>query len=215
MARILLADDHPMVLHGLRAVIEGQPDLEVAGAATSAAQAMELLAGLRPDVLVLDLLLPDMGGVELLRLLQAGGATTRVVIFSMHANDTYVRAALQAGAIGFVIKDAPAEELVAAIRAALRGERYLCAAITDRAINVYLQHSALADAPIELLTARERQILGLIAGGATSVAIAERLQISPRTVETHRANLARKLGLQSAADLLRYAIAHGLGEPEE
>lgn len=215
MARVVLSDDHPMVLHGLRAVIHDAPDLEIVGEATSGAETLELLARLHPDILVLDILLPDINGIDLLEQIDTNGHI-RVVIFSMHANDSYVRAALQAGASSFVLKDAPAGELLHAIREAVAGRRYLSPAITDRAVDLFLQHGGMpANTQIEILTARERQILHLVAAGSTSITIADRLTISPRTVETHRANLMRKLNLKSQAELLRYAITNGIAADPE
>ncbi len=216
MATVVLSDDHPMVLYGLRAVVHDAPDLEIVGEATSGTQTLELIDRLHPDVLVLDILLPDINGIDLLDQLDTQGRT-HVVIFSMHANDSYVRAALQAGASCFVLKDAPAAELLHAIREAVAGRRYLSPAITDRAVDLFLQHNETPDtSQIEMLTARERQILHLVAAGSTSATIADRLAISPRTVETHRANLMRKLNLKSQAELLRYAITHGIAtNPED
>jgi DNA-binding NarL/FixJ family response regulator len=215
MPTIMLADDHPMVLHGLRAVIKNEPGWEIVGEATNGAETVEMLARLRPDVLVLDILLPDISGIDLLQHFDLSSVPTRVVIFSMHANDSYVRAALKAGASGFVLKDAPAGELVYAVGEALAGRRYLSPSITDRAVEMYV-NSGIAQtfAAFELLTARERQILQLVASGATSAAIGEHLSISPRTVETHRVNLMRKLGLKSQAELIRYAIMQNI-PPEQ
>lgn len=210
MTTVALSDDHPMVLQGLRAVIHDAPDLELIGEAVNGAQTIELVRLLKPDILVLDILLPDINGIDLLDRLDTGGHT-RVVIFSMHANDSYVRAALSAGASCFVLKDAPASDLLHAVREAAAGRRYLSPAITNRAVDLYIQNTPRpAGSAIEMLTARERQILHMVASGATSMAIAERLAISPRTVETHRANLMRKLNLKSQAEMLRYAIVHGI-----
>lgn len=209
MPTIVLADDHPMVLHGLRAVLEDITDFIIIGEAIDGAQTLDLFGRLSPDILVLDILLPDINGIDLLE--QLDTQQTHVVLFSMHANDSYVRAALRAGAAGFVLKDAPASELIHAIHEVLVGRRYLSPSITDRAVDLYIQAGERqSTSSVEVLTARERQILQLVALGATSATIADRLSISPRTVETHRANLMRKIGLRSHADLLRYAIMHGL-----
>ena len=211
MATILLADDHPMVLRGLHTVLQEEPDFVLVGEAVTGAQTLDLVAQLHPDILILDIMLPDMNGIDLLGKLDARRISTRVVIFSMHANDSYVRAVLQAGAAGFVLKDALTSELIHAIHQALLGHRYLSSEITDRAVDLYLQHDEPQIAtPIEAITARERQILQLVALGETSIAIADQLIISPRTVETHRANLMRKLALKSQADLLRYAVTHNI-----
>jgi DNA-binding NarL/FixJ family response regulator len=189
MATVVLSDDHPMVLYGLRAIIHDAPDLELVGEATNGAETVELISRLHPDLLVLDILLPDINGIDLIEQLDIQDRTS-VVIFSMHANDSYVRAALLAGASSFVLKDAPASELLHAMREAIAGRRYLSPTITDRAVDMFLHHGeAPANSQLEMLTARERQILHLVAAGSTSSAIADRLAISPRTVETHRATL--------------------------
>ena len=211
MTTILLADDHPMVLRGLHAALDEEPDFVLGGEAVTGAQALDLVKRLHPDILILDIMLPDINGIDVLAQIDTCRISTRVVIFSMHANDSYVRAVLQAGAAGFVLKDALTSELIHAIREALIGHRYLSSAITNRAVDMYLQHDEPQLAgPTEVITARERQILQFVALGETSVAIADQLTISPRTVETHRANLMRKLGLKSHADLLRYAVTNNI-----
>lgn len=216
MPTIILSDDHPMVLHGLRAVLQAERNFAIVGAAVNGEQTIELVSRLKPDILVLDILLPDINGIELLQKLDTAKRDTRVIIFSMHANDGYVRSALQAGAAGFVLKDAPASELIHAIHEAMAGRRFLSPAITDRAVDMYLQQTDVQSTnPIEVLTSRERQILQLVALGETNTTIADRLAISPRTVETHRANIMRKLGLKSQGDLLRYAIMQGMQVRQE
>lgn len=202
-----------MVLHGLRAVLEPEPDLEVIGEATDGQSALRLVLQLRPDVLVLDILMPGMNGMELTRQVAQQAPETRIVIFSMHANDAYVRETQVNGAQAYVLKDAGAQELVQAVRAALDGERYLSPALTRRAMDLYLQTPVTNSASWEdLLTGRERQVLQLLARGATNAEIGEQLQISARTAETHRANVMRKLGLKTQTDLIRYVLQHRLGD---
>lgn len=214
MTTILLADDHPMVRQGVRTVIEAEPGWTVVGEAADGETALELIRALQPAVALIDLMMPGLTGLEVLRALQSAAPNTRVLIFSMHADDSYVRAALAAGAAGYVLKDTDAAELTQLVREALAGRRALSRVLTERAVERYLHDSRDASLDwAEMLTARERQVLQLAAEGLSNAAIADRLQISPRTAETHRANLMRKLDLHSHADLLRYAHQHGLTRP--
>jgi DNA-binding NarL/FixJ family response regulator len=212
---IALVDDHPMVRGGLRAALAAEPGWSVVGEAANGAEGLQLVARLRPDVLVVDLQMPGLGGIEVLRRVGADAPATRVVIFSMHAEDAYVREALEAGATGYVLKDADAAELVHAIRVALQGGRHLSPTLAERAISAYL-HQPPAGQGVdwaEMLTARERQVLALASQGLSNAEIGDRLAISPRTAETHRTNLLRKLGLKGQADLASFARGHGLLDP--
>jgi DNA-binding NarL/FixJ family response regulator len=212
---IVLVDDHPMVRGGLRAALAAEPEWVLAGEAADGATGLALTLSLRPDVLVVDLQMPGLGGLEVLAKVRAECADTRVIVFTMHAEDAYVREALAAGAAGYVLKDADAAELLHAIRIVLQGGRYLSPALTERTIDAYL-HQPAADQQVDwvdMLTARERQVLVLVAQGLNNSTIGERLAISPRTAETHRTNLLRKLGLQSQADLARCARERGLLDP--
>jgi DNA-binding NarL/FixJ family response regulator len=211
MTRILLVDDHPMVRDGMRATLSVEPGWEVAGEAADGAHGLELVEQIRPDVLVVDLQMPGLSGLDVLRAVRASAPGTRVIIFTMHAEDAYVREALAAGAAGYVLKDADAAELVHAVRVAAQGGRYLSPALAERTISAYLGQPAARHVDwAEMLTARERQVLVLAAQGLGNAAIGERLAISPRTAETHRTNLLRKLGLRSQADLARFARERGL-----
>jgi DNA-binding NarL/FixJ family response regulator len=211
MTAIVIADDHPMVRHGMRTVLEAEPGWSVVGEAADGPAALALIAALQPDVVLIDLMMPGLNGIEVTRALQTESPHTKVLVFSMHADDAYVRAALASGAMGYILKDTEASEIVTLVRTVLAGGRVLSRALTERAVDAYLQPSS--DPSLhwaEMLTNRERQVLQLVAEGLSNTAIADRLQISPRTAETHRANLTRKLGLTSQADLLRYAFEHGL-----
>jgi DNA-binding NarL/FixJ family response regulator len=213
MPTIVLVDDHPMVRGGLRAALAAEEGWTVAGEAADGAAGLELALRLRPDVLVVDYQMPGMSGVELLRQARPALPETRVILFSMHAEDVYVREALAAGAAGYVLKDAEAAELVHAVGVALAGGRYLSPALAERTISAYIQQAA--DNRLdwsEMLTGRERQVLVLAAQGLGNVEIGDRLAISPRTAETHRTNLVRKLGLKGQGDLARFAREHGLLE---
>ncbi len=212
MTSLVLIDDHPMVRSGLRATLGAELDWQVIGEAADGVAGLALALRLCPDVLVVDLQMPGLNGLEVLRQVRVGTPTTRVIIFSMHAEDTYVHEALEAGASGYVLKDADAVDLVHAIRMALRGGRYLSPALTERTISAYLHQSAAEQRVdwAEMLTARERQVLVLAAQGFGNTEIGDRLAMSPRTAETHRTNLLRKLGLKSQADLVHFARERGL-----
>lgn len=215
MTTIVLADDHPMVRRGLRAVLEAEQHWDVVGETPNGDAVLDLVRELQPDVLVLDIMMPGTNGVEITRQVREEMPDTRVVVFSMHANDAYVRATLRNGASAYVLKESDADELVLAIQEAMEGRRYLSQSLTDRAVEVYLQHASEDTMNwAELLTARERQVLQLAAQGSSNAEIGSRLAISPRTAETHRTNLMRKLGLRSRSDLIRYAMNHGLLPPD-
>jgi DNA-binding NarL/FixJ family response regulator len=209
---IVLVDDHPMVRGGLRVTLGAEPGWQVVGEAADGVAGVELACRLRPDVLVVDMQMPGMNGLEVLRKVRAALPASQVILFSMHAEDAYVREALEAGAAGYVLKDADAVELLHAIRVALQGGRYLSPALTERTISAYLHYSTpdMTVNWIEMLTARERQVLLLAAQGLGNGEIGDRLAISPRTAETHRTNLMRKLGLKASPDLDRFAREHGL-----
>lgn len=215
MISILLADDHPVVRRGLRALLEAEPDFRVAGETGDGLEAVRLVEELRPQVLVLDLMMPGVGGLEVARQVNHRFPATRVVILSMHANEAYVLEALRNGASGYVLKDAGGKELVQAVRAVVAGGRYLSPPLSEQAIAAYVEKAKSAPLdPVGELTTREREVLGLAAGGQSSADIAARLGISPRTAETHRANLMRKLGLHNQTDLVRFAIRQGILPPE-
>ena len=211
MTTIVLADDHPVVRRGLRALLEAVPDFRVAGETGDGLEAVRLVEELRPQVLVLDLMMPGVGGLEVARQVNHRFPTTRVVILSMHANEAYVLEALRNGASGYVLKDAGGGELVQAVRAVVAGGRYLSPPLSERAIAAYVERAKSAPLdPVGELTTREREVFGLAAEGQSSADIAARLGISPRTAETHRANLMRKLGLHNQTDLVRFAIRQGI-----
>ncbi len=177
---------------------------------------MPMVARLKPDVLVLDLMMPGLGGLEIADRVRRNAPETRVIILSMHDNEAYVVAALQAGVLGYVLKKSASGELIRAIEDALEGRQYLSPALSQEALNEYreqLDQSHNAD-PQKNLTPRERQVFHLVAEGLTNRQIGRRLKISPRTAEMHRANLMRKLGVQTTADLIRYALRIGILPPD-
>ena len=215
MTTIVLADDHPVVRRGLRALLEAVPDFRVTGETGDGLEAVRLVEELRPQVLVLDLMMPGVGGLEVARQVNLRFPTTKVVILSMHANEAYVLEALRNGASAYVLKDAGGGELVQAVRAVVAGGRYLSPPLSERAIADYVEKAKSAPLdPVGELTTREREVLGLAAEGQSTGDIAARLGISPRTAETHRANLMRKLGLHNQTDLVRFAIRQGILPPE-
>jgi len=208
---IVLADDHEVVRQGLRAVLELQAGFHVAGEAGNGLDAVRLVEQLRPKVLVLDLMLPSLSGLEVVRQLSRRAPKTRVVILSMHRDPAYVVQALKNGAAGYVLKDASADELIKAIREAAVNRRYLSPPLSDSAVDAYVQQAnATGTDSYDSLTSREREVLQLAAEGHTNAAIGKQLFISPRTVEIHRANMMAKLDLRSHTDLIRYALKRGI-----
>ena len=211
--RVVIVDDHELVRQGVRALLQPEADMEVVGQAGDGLLALELVERLRPDVVVVDLMLPGLGGLELTRQVVRRSPGTRVVVLSMHAEEPFVLGALDHGASAYVLKDAGIAELLRAIREAARGRRYLSPPLSDKAVSAYLRRrstAAVPDDPYEGLTPRERQVLHLAAEGLANAAIAERLGISARTAETHRARVLHKLGLRNQTDLVRWAIHRGI-----
>jgi len=209
--QLVLADDHSVVRRGLRALLEAEPSFTVIGEAGDGLEAAELVERLQPDVLVLDLMMPSLNGLEVTRRIKRRSPHTRVVILSMYADEAYVVEALRAGAEAYVLKESTADELVQAIHEAAAGRRYLSSPLSQRAIQSYVEkaEAALLD-PYETLTSREREVFQLAAEGHANAEIAARFSISSRTVETHRTHLMRKLGLRTQADLIRYALRKGI-----
>lgn len=208
---IVLADDHPVVRRGMKALLESEPGFSVVGEAGDGLEAVRLFERLQPDVMVLDLMMPGLGGIEVLRIVGRRAAHTRIVVLSMHSNNAFIAESLKNGATGYVLKGSTEKDLVLAVREAAAGRRYLSPPVSDIAIDAYIEQARAAPFdPHETLSAREREVLQLAAEGKTSPEIAERLHLSPRTVENHRANINRKLGLQNQSDLVRHALRHGL-----
>jgi DNA-binding NarL/FixJ family response regulator len=213
---IVLADDHPVVLLGMRTLLEPEPDFSIVGEAGDGLETTRLVERLQPDVLVLDLMMPGLNGLEALRIVRQRSSRTRVVVLSMHSSNAFVAEALKNGATGYVLKGSCGEDLVHAVREASAGRRFLSAPVTERAIEAYIEQSRAAELdPHETLTPREREVLQLAAEGKTSSETAARLHVSHRTVENHRANLMRKLGLQNQSELVRYALRRRLIPLEE
>lgn len=210
---IVLADDHEIVRKGLRALLESEKDFRIVGEASDGLQTLEMVENLEPDMLVLDLMMPGMNGLEVARRIQMLDLPTRVIVLSMHKNEAYVMQALKAGVSGYVLKNSDMADIIQAIRQVIDGRRYMSPPLTERAISSYIERAH--ETPLgsyETLTSRERDVLQLSAEGLGNKEIAERLFISPRTVETHKSNLMKKLGLHSQTDLIRYALQRGIIE---
>jgi DNA-binding NarL/FixJ family response regulator len=205
--RILLADDHSLVRQGFRMILCGQPDMEIAGEAANGREALEAAERTRPDVVVMDVAMPELNGIEATRRLSALSPNTRVLALSMHKDSAYVREILRAGARGYLLKDSFDSDLVAAVRAVARGEGYLSPAVSEAVLSDYRKH--VTD-PVDLLTPREREVLQLIAEGKTNKEIAVALNLSVYTVDAHRGRIMEKLNLHNTGELVRFAMRKGL-----
>jgi two-component system, NarL family, response regulator NreC len=212
--RILLADDHTVLRAGLRALLGAQDDLEVVGEASDGAEAVRLTQALRPDVVVMDIGMPGVSGIDATARIKRDMPAAKVLILSMHDDRGYLRQVLRAGASGYVLKKAADTQLLAAIRAAARGEVFLDPALTKALVDEVMEPKVAAgEAPA--LSHREREVLRLIAHGHTNQQVADRLCIGVKSVETYKARLMEKLGLKGRAELVRYALQHGLLKENE
>ena len=213
--RIVLADDHALVRAGLRKLLESMPEIEVVGEADDGLALLRLVEQLHPNLVLMDISMPGLNGLDAaLRLTQAH-PQTRVLILSMHQNEDYVRQALRNGAAGYLLKDAAPVELDLALKAVLHGETYLSPAVSKGVVSDYVQRLRGEESPGATLTPRQREILQLIGEGSTTKDIARRLNISVKTVETHRTQLMKQLDLHDVAGLVRYAIRVGLVSSEK
>jgi len=210
--RVLIVDDHAVVRSGLRRLLDAEADIETVGEAANADRAVFEAIEAKPDVVLMDLVMPEKGGIEGMPALLQAVPETRVLVLSMQDDPRYVRGAFEAGASGYVLKDAADTEVVSAIRAVAAGERYVHPALGAKLVSAEAEGRRRAEQ--DPLSEREREVLRLLALGHTNQEIAEQLYISVRTVETHRAHIMQKLSLSSRADLVRYAIAEGLLQPE-
>lgn len=208
---VVLADDHQIVRQGLRELLRTMPEVRVLGEAGDGPETVRLVEQLRPHVLVLDLVMPGLGGLDVARQLGRRAPATRIVILSMHVQTAYVAEALHAGALGYVPKESSAEHLVRAIREAAAGRRYLAPPLTEAELRDFIRRTPRSDTdPLHTLTQREREVLQLTAEGLDRTQIAERMFISPRTVESHRTNVMRKINVRNIKELIRYAVQRGL-----
>ena len=208
MIRVLLADDHALMREGLRALLASHADISVVAEAGNGRDAVRRAAELKPDVVVLDISMPDLNGVEAARLIHAQCPGTRLVMLSMHANAEHLERALQAGASAYVLKESAAAEVTLAIRSVAAGGRYLSPALAELARDA--RRGATHATPLESLSARERQVLQLVVEGKSSAEIARIVFLSPKTVETYRSRLMKKLGVADITALVKFAVQHGL-----
>ncbi len=210
--RVFVTDDHAIVRDGLKAILAQQPSVEVVGEAADGREAVKLIETLRPDVVLMDIAMPGLNGVEATRQVRKTVPRAKILILSAYGDQDYVYDLLHAGASGYVLKAAAAVELLTAIEVIARGECYLSPAIADRVVGGFVGKSVVAEGVDEpgALTAREREVLQLIAEGCRTATAARRLGISPKTVETHRSNIASKLGIHDLPGLVKYAIRKGV-----
>jgi DNA-binding NarL/FixJ family response regulator len=213
--RVLLVEDHALVRAGIRALLESIPGVQVQAEAGDAEQALTLIDSYRPDVVLMDIALPGVSGLDLTAQVIARFAPVRVIILSMHANEEYVAEALRVGATGYLLKNASTPELALAVQAVARGDSYLSPPVSRQLVDDYARRARGEPSASDRLTARQRQILHLIAAGQTTVQIAQHLQISPKTVESHRKQLMQRLEIYDIPGLVRYAIQTGLLSPTD
>lgn len=210
MISVIIADDHEIVRRGVVSLLRGEPDVQLLGEAADGVEAVRLTERFHPQVLITDIQMPGLNGLEVARAVARSAKSTRVVVFSMHASESYVLEALRSGASGYVLKTSRLSDVLDAVRQVASGGRYLSAPLADRAIEAYQQQIDATGDVYETLTTREREVLALIAQSTSNAEIAARLFISTRTVETHRAHLMRKLGLRSHTDIIIFALRHGI-----
>ena len=208
--RIILADDHKLVRQGMRSLLESHPGFEVIGEANDGEEALKLMETLSPDIAFMDVMMPNLNGIEAAKIARQRGLKTKLIFLSMHANSTYAVRALQSGALAYLLKDSDFTEILQAIQNVMEGRRYLSAAISDEVFETLLHVNVDKNNAPEILSTREREILQLIAEGNTNIVIAEKLTLSVRTVEAHRAHIMTKMHFNSQSDLVRYAIQQGL-----
>ena len=210
--KVLLAEDHTIVRKGLRSLLDAERGIEVIGEAEDGREAVEKVQRLRPDVVLMDITMPGLNGLEATRQIKKRFPEVKVLILTMHANEEYIHQVLQAGASGYVVKQAVVTELVSALQAVHRGDSFLSPSVCGRIVEEYIRRAeAMVEKDsYEKLTDREREVLQLIAEGHSNRGIAELLSISVKTVETHRAHLMDKLGIHNRAELIKYAIRKGV-----
>jgi len=213
MTTAIIADDHEIVRRGLRGILDAEGSCKIVAEAADGLAAAQLVEKHKPTLLILDLNLPRLHGIEVLKQTRTSSPHTRVIILSMHNDEPYVIEALRGGAMAYILKGSESQEIAHAVKEVLGGRRFLSAPLSEWAINALVAKPATDADPLGSLSARERTVLQLAAEGHSNPEIGEKLFISPRTAETHRTNLLRKLGLQTQTDLVRFAIRKGLIAP--
>jgi DNA-binding NarL/FixJ family response regulator len=212
--KVLIADDHVMVRQGFMVLLNAQPDIEVIGEAADGNEMVELTETLHPDVVLADISMPNLNGIEATKLIHQRNPEMPVVMITVHTSSSYVVRALRSGARGYVVKNDDFQHVIQAIKAVILGQRYLSTQVSEQIIDAVVTGTSQEFNMDERISIREREILQLIAEGNSNSQIAKKLVISARTVETHRTNIMRKLELTSQIDILRYAIQHGLAQLE-
>lgn len=212
MIRVYVVDDHAVVRDGLRYLLEAQTDITVVGDAGTGRQAVQEVPGLKPDVVVMDVAMPDLNGIEATAQIREDCPTTRVIILSMQGTAEHVYRALQAGAQGYLLKESAGKVLIEAVRSVSSGGRYLSPGITETLVDDYLHQRAHSgpESPLDRLSRRETEVLQLVVEGRSSSEIAEMLSLSPKTVDTYRSRLMQKLDIDDVPTLVKFAIQHGL-----
>jgi DNA-binding NarL/FixJ family response regulator len=213
MISIVIADDHGIVREGLRRLIESEENLKVCGEAEHGLEVLEEVARSRPDLVVLDITMPGMGGLETLERLRTDHKDTKVILLSVHNDPPFIQSAIGLGADGYVLKNGPTIEILTAIREVMKGGSYFSPAVAREIVEQVRAPKSASTDPFTLLSAREREVLHLIADGLSAKEVAAELSISAKTVEAHRTSLMRKLNVRKATELVRYALRHGLIEP--
>jgi len=210
--RVLVSDDHAIIREGLRFMLGNQPDMEVMAVATNGREAMRLVEEYQPDVVVIDISMPELNGIEAIQQMLPRYPHMEVVVLSIHKSKPYVYRALKAGARGYLIKETAGLEVIDAVRVVYHGERYLSRRIADLLMDASFRQleTSIENSPLEALSPREREILQLVAEGKTSQEIAERLSISSKTVDTYRSRLMHKIGVDDVAALVKFAIQNGI-----
>lgn len=216
MIRILIVDDHAIVRTGVRKLLETEADLEVVGEAADGKQAIELARRLKPDVMILDLAMPELGGLDCVGILAGSMPDTRIIIFSMFEKESFVQEALQAGAQAYVLKGGPSGDLIEAVRSVCRGGYYFSNKLHATMIDSYLHpREASAEAGFQELSGREKQVFRLMIFGKSTAEMGDLLCVSPKTIEKYRTAIHKKLGLRSTVDMVKYALQTGLVEVDE
>ena len=210
--RVLLADDHTLMREGLRALLTTVPDISVIGEARTGREAVSAVQQAAPDVIVMDIAMPDLNGIEAARLIHARDPAMRIVMLSMHSTAEHVYRALEAGASGYLLKETAADEVITAVRAVHAGRQYLCAALAGSVGGAAA--FARKSGPVDSLSPREQQVLQMVVEGKTSSEIAHVLFLSPKSVETYRNRLMKKLGVENIPSLVKFAVEHGLTPPK-
>jgi DNA-binding NarL/FixJ family response regulator len=214
--RVLIADDHTVVREGIRQILSKEPDMEVVAEAGDGLEALEMVRAARPDVVLLDIAMPGVSGLEAVSLIKESHPDCQVVVLTMHSKESMIHRVLDSGALGYVLKASPASDVIEAVRAATRGEYFLSSKIKAEVVSAYID-SRRQKPPVkgyDLLSEREQQIFRLVAEGNSTNQIAEILSVSPKTVEKHRTNIMKKMGLKDRLELVKQAIRIGIIDPD-